>query len=93
MGLNHLLHFVSEGLKAEYRHCTLLGLCMLIFDCHIGGSFSAVKNSWNLTKLNSDLDHFQVEISVHLLLLNPSKSGASGSFDNKQCSNRAESLG
>ena len=43
---------------------------MLIFDCHIGGSFSAVKNSWNLTKLNSDLDHFQVEISVHLLLLN-----------------------
>ena len=62
-------------------------------DCHIGGSFSAVKNSWNFTKLNSDLDHCEVEISVHLFLLNPSKSGASRSFDNKQCSNRAESLG
>lgn len=93
MGASITCYTVSEGLKAEYRHCTLLGLCMLTFDCHIGGIFSAVKNSWNLTKLNSDLDHCQVEISVHLLLLNPSKSGASGSFDNKQCSNRAESLG
>jgi hypothetical protein len=77
LGASITCYTVSEGLKDEYRHCTLLGLCMLTFDCHIGGIFSAVKNSWNLTKLNSDLDHCQVEISVHLLLLNPSKSGAS----------------